>query len=72
MSNWGSELSDSLTLGVELVLPTLLGAVVGYYADQYFSSAPLGMIVGVFVGAGLGFWRIVVKFLAGPKEKEKR
>jgi F0F1-type ATP synthase assembly protein I len=53
------ELGESLTLGVELVAPTLLFALLGYIADRYFGTFPIIMIVGVFLGAAGGFWTVV-------------
>jgi len=72
MKDWARDMGDSLTLGFQLVLPTLLGALLGYYADRYFSSGPVGLILGVFLGAGLGGWSVVRAYLGGPSKKEKR
>ncbi|MFH1542791.1 MAG: AtpZ/AtpI family protein [bacterium] len=63
MKGLGKELGDSLTLGFELVLPTLLCALIGWELDSRFGSAPFGLISGVFLGAVAGFWSVVRKFL---------
>jgi F0F1-type ATP synthase assembly protein I len=72
MKGRGSNIGDSLTLSFELVLPTILGAALGYYIDLRFSFAPIAMIVGVFIGAALGFINVVRKFKLDSEKKEKR
>ena len=72
MKDWARDMGDSLTLGFQLVLITLLGALLGYYADRYFSSWPVGLIIGLFIGAALGFWSVTRTYLKGPTKKEKR
>lgn len=72
MKGWGKEIGDSLSMGFELVLPTLLGALLGYYIDKQLSSSPVALFFGVFLGAASGFWNVVRRYLSGPNEKEKR
>ena len=72
MKGWGKDIGDSLTLGFELVIPTIIFALIGYYIDRHFATFPLVVIVGVFLGAGAGFYNVVRKFLAKTEEKEKR
>lgn len=72
MDNWAKGLGDSLTLGFELVLPTVLGALLGYYIDQRFAWPDVAMIIGVFVGAALGFLNVVRKYIFDANQKEKR
>lgn len=52
-----------MTLGFELVVPTLLFALVGHYADKYFHSAPVGILLGVILGGAAGFWNVVKRYL---------
>jgi|GEM_PF-3422543 len=72
MDSWGKDIGDSLTLGFEIVLPTLLGALLGYLLDRYFGTWPIIMIMGLFLGAALGFFMVVYKFVLGSDNKEKR
>lgn len=72
MKGWGKDIGDSLTVGFELVLPTILFALLGYYIDKHFATFPLVLIIGIFLGAAAGFWNVVRKFLTSPEEKEKR
>ena len=64
MKGFGKEVGNSLTLSFELVVPTLLCALVGYYADKYFHSAPIGVIIGLFLGGAAGFWNVVKRYLS--------
>jgi ATP synthase protein I len=59
---WGINLGESLTLSFELVVPAVLGAILGYFIDIYFSSSPIAMIVGLFIGAAAGFLNVIRKF----------
>jgi len=45
-------------IGIDLVVGTLLGALLGYFADRTFGTKPWLMIVGVFFGALAGFRNI--------------
>ena len=71
MNGWGKDIGDSLTLGLELVLPTLFCALIGYYIDGKLSSFPIGLIIGVFFGAGAGFWNVVKRYILNSEKKEK-
>ncbi|MFA6549491.1 MAG: AtpZ/AtpI family protein [Candidatus Margulisiibacteriota bacterium] len=59
----GRELGESLTLGIELVSPTLICAFLGYLADKHFGTFPFVMIAGVFLGAAGGFWNVTKRHL---------
>ena len=72
MKGFGKELGESLTLGFELVLPTVLGALVGYYLDCRLGSFPIAMAIGLFVGAAAGILNVARKFLTEPADREKR
>lgn len=71
MQGLGKEIGDSITLGFELVLPTLFGAFIGYYIDQKLMSFPVALIIGLFIGAAAGFWNVVRKFLLDSKAKKR-
>jgi len=53
-------------IGISLLVTTLLGVLVGYWADGQFGTLPVFVIVGFFAGAGAGtvmIYRLVSKFL---------
>jgi len=47
------------TLGIHLVLTTVVGFVIGYYADKWFETAPLFIIIFVILGIASGFRQIL-------------
>ena len=72
MKGWGKDIGDSLALGFELVIPALLGALLGYYLDAHLRSFPVALAAGLFLGAAAGFWNVARKFLSEPPGQEKR
>ncbi len=56
-----------LSLGMELAIPVLLFAFFGIWIDKRFHVTPVGLIVGVILGAIIGFWNIY-KFVLNVKK----
>jgi len=53
-------------IGISLLVTTLVGVLVGYWADGQLGTLPIFVIVGFLVGAGAGtvmIYRLVSKFL---------
>ena len=53
-------------IGISLLITTLLGVVVGYWADEQLGTVPLFVVVGFLAGAGAGtlmIYRLVSRFL---------
>ena len=53
-------------IGISLLVTTLLGVLVGYWADGQLGTLPIFVLVGFLVGAGAGtlmIYRLVTKFL---------
>jgi F0F1-type ATP synthase assembly protein I len=53
-------------IGVSLLVTTLIGVLVGYWADKQFGTLPVFLVVGFFAGAGAGtlmIVRLVSRFL---------
>jgi ATP synthase protein I len=53
-------------IGVSLLVTTLIGVLVGYWADKQLGTLPVFLIVGFFVGAGAGtvmIIRLISRFL---------
>jgi ATP synthase protein I len=53
-------------IGVSLLVTTLIGVLIGYWADKQLGTLPLFLIVGFFAGAGAGtlmIVRLVSRFL---------
>ncbi len=51
-------LSIAMRIGVELVAALFVGVGLGYLADSYFNSSPIGMLVGVFLGMSAGLLNV--------------
>jgi len=53
-------------IGISLLVTTLVGVLVGYWADGQLGTLPVFVIVGFLAGAGTGtlmIYRLVSKFL---------
>lgn len=53
-------------IGISLLVTTLIGVLVGYWADGQLGTIPIFVLVGFFAGAGAGtlmIYRLVSKFL---------
>jgi ATP synthase protein I len=53
-------------IGISLLVTTLLGVVVGYWADEQLGTLPIFVIVGFLAGAGTGtlmIYRLIDRFL---------
>jgi ATP synthase protein I len=53
-------------IGISLLVTTLIGVLVGYWADGQLGTLPVFVIVGFLVGAGAGtamIYRLVSQFL---------
>lgn len=53
-------------IGISLLITTLIGVLVGRWADEQLDSLPIFLIVGFLIGAGSGtvmIYRLVSRFL---------
>lgn len=53
-------------IGISLLVTTLIGVLVGYWADGQLGTLPIFVIVGFFAGAGAGtlmIYRLISNFL---------
>ena len=69
-----AEYADSSRLmgfGLYFAVAVLLFTAVGWWIDQYLNSLPLFTIVGLFGGAGGGFYRLYALLMA-TNEKENK
>ena len=54
-------------IGLSLLVTTLVGVLVGYWADGQLGTLPIFVLIGFFIGAGSGAWiiyRLVSRFPA--------
>jgi F0F1-type ATP synthase assembly protein I len=53
-------------IGISLLVTTLIGVLVGYWADGQLGTLPVFVMVGFLIGAGAGtamIYRLVTRFL---------
>ena len=53
-------------IGLSLLVTTLVGVGIGYWADVQLGTIPIFVLVGFFVGAGAGtlmIYRLIMRFL---------
>ena len=53
-------------IGISLLVTTLIGVLVGYWADGQLGTLPIFVLIGFFIGAGAGtlmIYRLVSRFL---------
>jgi ATP synthase protein I len=53
-------------IGLSLLVTTLVGALIGYWADNQLGTLPIFVVVGFLLGAGAGtlmIYRVVSRFL---------
>lgn len=51
-------LSMAMRIGVELVAALAVSGGLGYLADSYFNSSPIGILIGVFLGFSAGLLNV--------------
>lgn len=51
-------LGVAFRLGTEMTVATLLGAGIGYGADQFFGTKPWGIVAGVILGGAAGMLNV--------------
>lgn len=48
-------------MGLEMAAAVFLGAFLGYQIDTVLSCRPIGLVVGVVLGAAAGMWNLIKK-----------
>ena len=57
--------------GLTFALSTLLFLMGGWWLDGKVGTEPLFMILGAFVGAGAGFYRLYYHLVIEPRERDE-
>ena len=68
----GAYLALFTEIGFILLLTTLAGVGLGYWADRQLGTTPLLVLVGLFLGLGVGargVWTLIQRFLAASDQK---
>ena len=61
---------DFAAIPFQLAMCLLAGVYAGQWLDKKLGSAPWLLVMGVFLGAGLGFYSIYVKLMAAQARDE--
>lgn len=61
MTTQNKSYGAALKMGVDFVSAIIVGLVIGYWADKYFHTSPLFLIIFLILGAVAGF-RNVYKY----------
>jgi F0F1-type ATP synthase assembly protein I len=68
----GAYLALFSEIGLILLLTTLAGVGLGYWADRQLGTTPLLVLVGLFAGLGVGsraVWILIQRFLEASDRK---
>lgn len=60
-------------IGIILLVTTLTGVGLGYWADTKFGTIPVFILIGLIVGMGIGaraVWLLISRFLAQIDDHE--
>lgn len=63
----GRELAEATSISIELVVPVVLGAYMGYKIDEYFRIFPWSLMIGVILGGITGMWTVFKFYVIGKK-----
>lgn len=59
-------------LGLEIVVPILLGLYIGYRVDMWLGTRPWLFLVGALAGMVMGFYTFIKRVLPAGKDGEGR
>jgi len=68
----GAQAGVYLGLGLQFALAILLFVYLGQWLDRRFGTEPWLLLIGVFVGAGGGFYSIYRKLMTDLRRDEER
>lgn len=70
----GAYLALFSEIGIVLLVTTLTGVGLGYWADTRLGTIPIFVLVGLFAGMGVGaraVWLLIRRFLAQMDEPKR-
>lgn len=65
------EFSRAANLAIELGASIVVCALIGYYLDRIFGTAPWAIFGGIVLGTAAGFWN-AYKIALGPQKGRPR
>jgi ATP synthase protein I len=64
------ELGPYLQLGTQMAVSVLVCGAVGWFIDSKAGSTPIGLLVGLIVGAAIGLFQFL-RAVRQPKERDQ-
>ncbi len=58
-------------MGMHFAISTLMGTGAGWWLDKTWSTLPLFLLLGMFLGAGVGFYYLYKTLMNMEKEEKK-
>ncbi|MGQ0764612.1 MAG: AtpZ/AtpI family protein [Gemmatimonadota bacterium] len=59
-------------VGLQFAIAVVLFLYVGQWVDRRLGTAPIGLILGVFLGAGASFWSMYHRLMKDLRDEEAR
>lgn len=69
-SSWKA-LGDVASVGITLVVATVIGLAAGYYADRWLATSPLFLLLGLALGIAAGFVSLFRSVKAAERELDE-
>jgi ATP synthase protein I len=66
------EAGQYLGVGIQFAGAIVLFLFVGQWLDRQLGTEPWLLLLGVFVGAGAGFYSLYRQLVIAPRERERR
>jgi ATP synthase protein I len=66
-SSWKA-LAELSTVGITMVLATVIGLAAGYYADRWLGTSPWLLMIGLGIGIAAGFVSLFRAVKASERE----
>jgi F0F1-type ATP synthase assembly protein I len=67
-----SSMAEFAGVGFQFALSILLFLYVGKWIDGRFGTAPIFLVLGVFLGAGIAFYNMYRRLMAAQRRNEER
>jgi ATP synthase protein I len=66
------QVAEFAGVGLQFAGAIVLFLFLGRWADEQLGTAPWLLLIGVFVGAGAGFYSLYRQLVIAPREREER
>ncbi len=67
-----SQMGEMMGVGIQIAGSIVVFLLVGRWLDVWLGTTPWLLILGVFVGAGAGFYSMYRQLVIKPRERQER